>query len=205
MGANGPAAAEASIMATLKNNGKKPGPRRTSPAPEASGRATNGAATANGLARTSALLKVVADPVRLGILATLADGAMGAEELSERVGASLPSVNRHLALLRSHQLIGPGRRGSRDGDSLTERGEAVVALLRRITAPWPDRPREAEGGAEIDPNLLYDVGGFVDDPETWFRTPNAEFGGRRPVDLLGTDEEPRLRNRIGAAKLGMFS
>ena len=57
----------------------------------------------------------------------------------------------------------------------------------------------------IDPALLYDVGGFVDDPVVWFHAPNPEFEGRRPVDLLGTADEARLRNRIGAAKLGMFS
>ena len=57
----------------------------------------------------------------------------------------------------------------------------------------------------IDPLLLEQVGAFVDDPETWFRTPNVVFEGRKPVDLIGTDDEARLRNRIEAAKLGMFS
>jgi hypothetical protein len=57
----------------------------------------------------------------------------------------------------------------------------------------------------IDPSLLNDVGGFVNDPEAWFYTPNEAFEGRRPVGLLGTADEPRLRNRIEAAKLGMFS
>jgi hypothetical protein len=45
----------------------------------------------------------------------------------------------------------------------------------------------------------------VDDPESWFRTPNPAFAGRQPIELLGTAEEPMLRNRIEAAKLGMFS
>jgi Protein of unknown function (DUF2384) len=57
----------------------------------------------------------------------------------------------------------------------------------------------------IERKLLEDVKGFVDDPEKWFRTPNADFEGRQPIELLGTDDEPRLRNRIEAAKLGMFS
>ncbi len=57
----------------------------------------------------------------------------------------------------------------------------------------------------IDADLLADVEGFVDDPEVWFLTPNSEFEGRKPVDLLGTPDEPRLRNRIEAAKLGLFS
>jgi hypothetical protein len=59
--------------------------------------------------------------------------------------------------------------------------------------------------APIDPTLLTDVGGFVEDPDAWFRTPNATFEGRKPIELLGTADEPRLRNRIEAAKLGLFS
>jgi hypothetical protein len=66
-------------------------------------------------------------------------------------------------------------------------------------------PEDIGSQPQIDPGLLDDVRGFVDDPEGWFHTPNAEFGGRRPVDLLGTPDEPRLRNRIAGAKLGMFS
>jgi uncharacterized protein (DUF2384 family) len=64
---------------------------------------------------------------------------------------------------------------------------------------------KAAESAPIDAKLLEDVAGFVDAPEEWFRTPNAAFEGRRPIELLGTADEPRLRNRIAAAKLGMFS
>jgi hypothetical protein len=45
----------------------------------------------------------------------------------------------------------------------------------------------------------------VDDPEGWFRTPDAVFDGGRPIELLGTSDEPRLWDRIEAAKLGIFS
>ncbi len=57
----------------------------------------------------------------------------------------------------------------------------------------------------IDPALLKDVGGLVNDPETWFLTPNMVFEGRAPIELLGTPDEQRLRDRIEAAKFGMFS
>jgi hypothetical protein len=57
----------------------------------------------------------------------------------------------------------------------------------------------------IDPALLKDVGDFVDDPETWFHRPNMEFEGRAPIELLGTPDEARLRERIEAAKLGLFT
>jgi hypothetical protein len=57
----------------------------------------------------------------------------------------------------------------------------------------------------IDPVLLDQVSAFVDDPEAWFETPNEYFEGRKPRELLGTDDETRLRNRIQGALLGFFS
>lgn len=71
-------------------------------------------------------------------------------------------------------------------------------LISRRLRRWRIRSR-------IDPELLDDVRGFVDDPQAWFETPNIEFEGRKPIDLLGTDDEPWLRNRIMGAKFGMFS
>jgi hypothetical protein len=84
----------------------------------------------------------------------------------------------------------------------------------RVVAPEGGertRPETALGRADIgsvsliDRTLLKDVGAFVDDAERWFRTPNPAFEGRPPIELLGTDDEPRLRNRIAGDKLGMFS
>jgi uncharacterized protein (DUF2384 family) len=85
----------------------------------------------------------------------------------------------------------------------------VASLATKASKKQADRPLRGDEPndetAQIDSSLLQDVGGFVDDPEKWFRTSNVEFEGRRPVDLLGTSDEPRLRNRIEAAKLGLFS
>jgi uncharacterized protein (DUF2384 family) len=57
----------------------------------------------------------------------------------------------------------------------------------------------------IDPELLDVVSAFVDDAEAWFDRPNEYFEARKPRELLGTDDEPRLRNRIQGARLGFFS
>ena len=46
---------------------------------------------------------------------------------------------------------------------------------------------------------------LVDDPKAWFLRPNGEFEGRKPIELLGTPDEARLKNRIEASKLGLFS
>ena len=48
----------------------------------------------------------------------------------------------------------------------------------------------SDSATVIDPVLLDEVSAFVDDAEAWFNTPN---------------EEIRLRNRIQAARLGLFS
>jgi hypothetical protein len=68
----------------------------------------------------------------------------------------------------------------------------------------PGRRREPVS-AEIDPALLESLGEILEDPEAWFLEPNTAFGGRRPLELLGTPEEPVLRNQIEAARQGMFS
>ena len=71
--------------------------------------------------------------------------------------------------------------------------------ISKITA----RPRPIE--TRIDSSLLKELSALVDDPVAWLKTPNVAFEGRKPIDLLGTDDEVRLRNRIGMASQGMFS
>src|SRR5262249_56265740 len=96
------------------------------------------------------------------------------------------------------------REGKLDFYSLTDRGRRVLELVRWLVYVEPPR-NEAPATTAIDPALLEDVGGLVDDPEAWFRTPNVAFEGRQPIELIGTPDEPRLRDRILAAKLRMFS
>jgi len=141
----------------------------------------------------SSLLKLVSDPTRLHIFLTLADGERGIGQLCTAIRQSQSGVSYHLALLRHRKLIRLRREGNQNVYSLTEEGRRIGSCFRKLVSP------------EIDSSLLQDVSGFVDDPERWFRTSNVEFEGRRPVDLLGTADEPRLRNRIEAAKLGLFS
>jgi Protein of unknown function (DUF2384) len=57
----------------------------------------------------------------------------------------------------------------------------------------------------IDPSLLTEVEQFLDDADGWFRTPNMTFEGRAPIELLGTPEESRIRERIEAAKYGLYT
>jgi len=45
---------------------------------------------------------------------------------------------------------------------------------------------------------------LVDHPEAWLSTPSAHFGGRKPRDLVGTDEEYKLFDLLQAVDQGLF-
>jgi len=61
-------------------------------------------------------------------------------------------------------------------------------------------PNQPDPSPELK-ELLFAV---VDDPETWLSTPSMQFGGRRPGDLIGTDEEPKLFDLLNAVDQGLF-
>jgi len=46
---------------------------------------------------------------------------------------------------------------------------------------------------------------LIDDPDEWLKAKNDQLGGQRPIDLLGTPQEPVLRNLLEAIKYGSFS
>ena len=155
--------------------------------------------------RVSILLRRVSDPVRLSILLTLANGDHSVTEIGSIIAQGLSGTSHHLALLRHTGFIAARRQGKQNRYSLTDRGRWIADFVRTLLPGEKSRAGSAPTTQPIDPALLEDVAGFVDDPEGWFRTANPEFEGRRPIDLLGTVDEARLRHRIDAAKLGMFS
>ena len=114
------------------------------------------------------------------------------------------TIPAHLAILRDAGLISSRREGGHGADSLTDRGQRVLELVRWLVYT-PTSSEAPAVATPIDPGLLDDLGGLIEDPEAWFRRPNAAFDGRRPIELLGTADERILRDRIAAAKLGMFS
>jgi hypothetical protein len=70
------------------------------------------------------------------------------------------------------------------------------------TAPHPPAAdHDPDLGVDID-TLIREV---VPDPDTWKGTPNPSLGGYRPADLIGTPQEPILRNLLRAAKHGYIS
>jgi hypothetical protein len=44
----------------------------------------------------------------------------------------------------------------------------------------------------------------IDDPEKWLSTPSVQFGGRKPRDLVGTAEEPKIFDLLHAVDQGLF-
>jgi DNA-binding transcriptional ArsR family regulator len=172
-------------------------------------------------------MQIVSDPTRLSILYLLIDGECDLVALSKKVGQSLTGLRQNLALLRRSKFIILRRAGKRTYCSLTPRGLRLTPrgrMLARVVDEFgslktakPVTQKESkfvplktakpvtQKESKIGSALLEVVGAFVDDPEEWFRTANEAFEGRRPIDLLGTADEERLRNRIEAAKLGFFS
>jgi DNA-binding transcriptional ArsR family regulator len=171
--------------------------KKPSPSPR------NGATPDTRLFDVLDLLKHLSDPICLKVLA-LADEMSSVTEIGTAGGLDESVVRDHLAVLCNDRLVSLRRQGKQDVYSLTSRGLRVLELVRWLVYS-EQPPDESSVATPIDPALLKDVGGLVTNPETWFRTPNVVFEGRAPIELLGTPDEQRLRDRIEAAKFGMFS
>ena len=65
-----------------------------------------------GYQRTAVVGRALADPKRLCVLESLAEGELSVSELSTRVGCPIPNMSQHLAVLRSAGLVATRREGS---------------------------------------------------------------------------------------------
>jgi ArsR family transcriptional regulator, zinc-responsive transcriptional repressor len=91
------------------------------------------------------LLKALAAPVRLALVAELADGPLCVHELVERVGVSQPLTSQHLRVLRGAGLVTSGRRGREVEYALADDHVAHVVrdLLRHAEEPVTRLPHES--------------------------------------------------------------
>jgi DNA-binding transcriptional ArsR family regulator len=62
--------------------------------------------------RTAVVGRALADPKRLCVLESLAEGELSVSDLSTRVGCQVPNMSQHLAVLRSAGLVATRREGS---------------------------------------------------------------------------------------------
>ena len=80
--------------------------------------------------RATALLKAMANPVRLLVLCQLAEGEKSVGELERVVDVSQSALSQHLGLLRSRGLVRPRRAGQTIFYSLE--GSEAPALLAAL-------------------------------------------------------------------------
>ena len=62
--------------------------------------------------RSAAVAKALADPKRLCVLESLADGELSVGDLASQVSCQVPNMSQHLAVLRSAGLVTTRRDGN---------------------------------------------------------------------------------------------
>ena len=62
--------------------------------------------------RSAVIGRALADPKRLCVLESLAEGEVSVSDLSSRVGCQVPNMSQHLAVLRSAGLVSTRRDGN---------------------------------------------------------------------------------------------
>lgn len=77
-------------------------------------------------------LKLMGDLTRLQIVLVLAQGEMNVGDLSSKLGQNQPAVSHHLALLRHGSIIMPRRDGKSTFYSLTDEGEELAKVVKKI-------------------------------------------------------------------------
>ena len=73
---------------------------------------TSSASTDADRERFAAVGKALADPKRLCVLESLADGELSVGDLSVRVRCQVPNMSQHLAVLRTAGLVSTRRDGT---------------------------------------------------------------------------------------------
>jgi hypothetical protein len=54
------------------------------------------------------------------------------------------------------------------------------------------------------PKLDELLAAVIDNPDIWLSTPSVQFGGRRPGELVGTEEEFKIFDILHAVDQGLF-
>ena len=116
---------------------------------------------ADALARHRAhaeLCKVLTDPKRLMLLATLCDTERTVGELAEAIGVSLPNASQHLAVMRNAGLVETRREGTSvryriAEPAITDACTIVDSIVRRRLGlpPSPRLALRGPVGTGIDP------------------------------------------------------
>ncbi len=84
------------------------------------------------------------------------------------------------------------RQSKSDKPPRPTRASSTIRTLEEQTPP--DRQRSTL-------ELASDV---LENPVEWLRTSNTQLGNRRPIDLMGTEEEEKVFNLLHAVDQGLF-
>ncbi len=154
--------------------------------------------------QVSWLLKNVGDSTRMQILLCLTEGKKSLGEICERVGMQEPALYHHLVLLRQAKVVDTRHEGEITVYRLTELGSRFVASALCLVDHEDASAKQAIGQSTWK-KLVREAGTVVDDPEYWLNMPNPQFEWRRPIDLIGTEDEERVHIVIEAARQGLFA
>lgn len=69
----------------------------------------------------------------------------------------------------------------------------------------PNAKRNHRAGAPRPAPVREELDNLLANAEDWLDSPNSLFGGRRPVELIGTSDEQLLWDMINRVKPGFIS
>jgi DNA-binding transcriptional ArsR family regulator len=149
------------------------------------------------------LVRHLSDPTRIQILLMLADGKKSATQIAKGLGQAPLAFSHHLSSLRFFELVDSSAEDNETYYELTEPGARFVDSTLGLLYLADSSPRPVIPKSEWK-KLVKKVGSDVNDPEVWLDTPNPQFEWRRPIDLIGTEDEVRVHIIIEAAAAGCF-
>ena len=82
---------------------------------------------------------------------------------------------------------------------------SVKAQSHKAAPVAAARPRRSKPAANFPPDLRGELESVLAEPDRWLNTPNDQFGGRTPLELVGTPDEQLLHEWVGAVKHGIYS
>src|SRR5271157_4635841 len=80
-----------------------------------------------------------------------------------------------------------------------QKAEQDRIALERLSAELEEHTRRRVQGSTLE--LASDV---LENPGEWLRTSNTQLGNRRPIDLMGTEEEEKVFDLLHAVDQGLF-
>ncbi len=152
------------------------------------------------LAEAVGVLKALAEPTRLRILALLSEGELSVKDLTRILGQSQPRISRHLKLLAEAGLVDRAPEGSWVYFRLTDKGRAG------------DLARQALGAVDAaDATVVRDQrraesvqGERQQAAQAYFQAHAGEWDKIRALHVAEADVEAAVSTALGPGPFGLF-